>query len=96
MKDRPGTKFLHILQLQPKFLIKLIFCLKISSDWDSLISVGSVCHNFFSSIPDGVNVIQRSFSLGQSKAVVFPKVMWYIFLLKYLCHGSWVKLCTVL
>ena len=25
----------------------LIFCLKISNDWDSLISFGSACHNFF-------------------------------------------------
>ena len=47
MKPRLGTKFLLNLQLQSKFLINLIFCLKTSSDWDSLISVGSTCHNFF-------------------------------------------------
>ena len=46
MKPRPGTKFLHNLQLQSKFLINLSFCLKISSDWDSLILVGSFCHKF--------------------------------------------------
>ena len=47
MKPRPGTKFLHNLQLQSKFLINFNFCLKIFSDWNSLISVGSVCHNLF-------------------------------------------------
>ena len=34
---------MHNLQLQSKFLINLTFCLKISNDWDSLISFGSAC-----------------------------------------------------
>ena len=71
MKPRLGRKFLHNLQMQSKFLIILTFCLKISSDWDSLISVGSNCHNFFSNIPDGVYAIQRCLSFGQGKAVAF-------------------------
>ena len=90
MKPRPGTKFLHNLLLQSKFLINLIFCLKISSDWGSLISVGSVCHNFFRNISDGVYAIQSCLSFRLGKAVAFTKVIWYIFLLKYLCHESWV------
>ena len=37
-KPKLGKKFLHNSQLQSKFLTDLIFCLKISGDWDSLIS----------------------------------------------------------
>ena len=45
-KPRRVAKFLHNQQLQYMFLINSIFCLKMCSDWHSLISHRSVCHNF--------------------------------------------------
>ena len=46
-KPKLGTKFMHNTQQQSKFLTDLMFCLKMSGEWDSLISIGSGYHNFF-------------------------------------------------
>ena len=49
--------------------MNLIFCLKICSDWDTLIKYGSsVRHNFFTNKPNGACARQSCLYLRQGKA----------------------------
>ena len=96
MKPRVGTKLLHNLQLQSKLLINLIICWKISSDWASLISVGSTCHNFFPiyltvSIP--YNVV---LALGKVRLLLSRKLYGTSFSSNTSVMKVGFKLCTVL
>ena len=96
MKPRLGTKFLHNLQLQSKFLINLIFCLKTSSDLDSLISVGSTCHNFFPiylTVSMSYNVV---FALGKVRLLLSRRLYGTSFPSNTCVMKVGFKLCTVL
>ena len=95
-KPKFRAKFVHILQLHSKFLIDVIFCLKISSNWDSLISIGSVCYNFVFNTPDGAYAIRNCVSFRQGRLLFSLKLYGTSFLSNTCVIEVGCKLFTVL
>ena len=90
------NKFLHNLQLQSKFLINLTFSLKISNDWDSLISFGSVCHNFFPRYLIVSMPYEVVLTLGKARLLFSRKLYGKFFSSNTCVMKVGFNLCTVL